>query len=155
VWEWQKIKKERRDKMIDLEKGEIELAGVTVHPDTKISDFKAYDKKKVHVSKRGKGRGVIRINEFIECNGIKAQARIDLNESAGIRRVVIMPALPKGSTMTLMEASRQWLRGMAKGTYEETPDYICGKYKWGYLTAHHVETMEDGTLGGWINIAFA
>jgi hypothetical protein len=140
--------------MIDLNTGEIILAGVKFNALSKVEDFLQYDESIVYVNNRGNGRGIIRLQKYVESNGILAQVKFEINEKTNSRRVVILPSLQNMSSLTLLEASKLWMRGMAVGDYRELPDSIIGEYIWGYVIAQYRQDRDYGTVGGEISIVF-
>lgn len=56
--------------------------------------------------------------------------------------------------MELLDASKLWLKGVAKGKYDETSDSIVGSYDWGYICAQYREDRDYGRVGGEIDIEY-
>ena len=71
-----------------------------------------------------------------------------------LKNVVIVPSLENTNGMTLLDASKMWLRGMAKGDYIEKENIISGKYDWGYIIAQYKEDKDYGLVWGEINIRY-
>ena len=71
-----------------------------------------------------------------------------------LKNVVIVPSLENTNGMILLDASKMWLRGMAKGDYIEKENIISGKYDWGYIIAQYKEDKDYGLVGGEINIRY-
>lgn len=140
--------------MIDLETGRIEINGVVIEPHFMMHDFEKYGKEKVDIHNRGNGRGIISILEFVNSNGIDAEVYIEINEKLDARRVIITPVLSDSEEMTLLEASKLWLKGMANGNYIERPNSISGSYGWGYIAAQYRRDRDYGVIGGEIIIEY-
>ena len=140
--------------MIDLITGKIELDGVEIQPCSKIKDFEGYGKDQIDIFDRGNGRGIIHFRKPIECNGIYAQIKIEINENLDSRRVIITPSLNGLHEMKLIDASKLWLKGMANGAYSEDADSIHGSYEWGYISAQYREDRDYGVVGGEIVISY-
>lgn len=140
--------------MIDLKTGLVRINGITIGGKTVLADFEKYKDDLVHINDRGDGRGIVRFLDKVYCNGIEAGVKLEINERLNLRRLVITPSLQEIEGMSLLDASKLWLKGMAKGEYNETDDAISGKYSWGYICAQYRKDRDYGLVGGDIIINF-
>lgn len=140
--------------MIDLTTGIMNINGILIGPNVCLNDFLPYNNEIVRVRDRGNGSGIVRFINPINSNGIDASIKIELDEMVKLKNVIIIPSLANTNGMTLLDASKMWLRGMAKGEYIEKDDIITGKYDWGYINAQYEEDRDYGMVGGEINIHY-
>ena len=140
--------------MIDLVTGNIELNGVIINPNVLLVDFEKYGEEIVHINNRGNGRGIVRFKQMIKSNGIDAAIKVSIDEEINFRSVTITPTLQNTSGLTVLDASKQWLRGMAIGEYVENENVIRGKYRWGYMCAQYRDDRDYGVVGGDIRIRY-
>ena len=139
---------------IDLKSGRIEIDGVVIEPKFTIKDFEKYDPNKISILNRGDGHGIIRILGYVNSNGIDAQIVIEIFEKMDSRRVIIFPSLDGKNGMSLLDASKAWLKGIANGSYAESADSISGTYEWGHLSAQCREDRDYRVVGGEIIIHY-
>lgn len=140
--------------MINLDTGRIDFNGIVIKPDFKLGDFKKYFPEKVDITERENGRGIVCLKHSINSNGINAEITIYIDEKFNFREVVIFPILEENGDKNLLESSKQWLKGCAKGSYKEDSGSICGSYKWGYISALYAKNRDFGTIGGEIIIRY-
>ena len=139
--------------MINLNTGVIEIDGVVITPTSSLKDFEKYGDK-VDIHNRGNGRGVVRLVKMINSDGVNAGIKIYIDENDARRKVVINPLMGNCSEMGKLEASKQWLRGMAIGEYIEDNDSLYASSDWGYMVAQYHDDRDYGTIGGEIIIKY-
>ena len=142
--------------MLDVTTGKVKLYGVEVSPRSKIKDFEKYGRG-VHICSRENGTAIVTVSHAITSNGIKAQAKIEINEKLDIMRILITPDVPKNGDM--LECSRKWMKGMTdfNALFKKCPEDggVSAAFPWGYICAMYVHDADYGTVDGDIHIVYS